>query len=103
MTNWSPSAVTAPAKSLSAGRARSFCAASATRPLDGRWPGCTSTAPYARYVPDANPHLRWLEDEYAVPSAALAGKSAVQILIQPVACAGTVSFNQFGIKVYGVN
>lgn len=55
------------------------------------------------YVPDANPHLRWLEDEYVVPSAALAGKSAVKILIQPVACAGAVSFNQFGIKVYGVD
>ncbi len=54
------------------------------------------------YVADANPVLRWLEDEYVIPSAALQGKTSARITIEPLPCAGTTSFNQFGLQVFGL-
>lgn len=52
------------------------------------------------YVPDHNPHLRWLEDEYEIPSACICGKDTVTIRIVPKECGGKTTFNQFGIEIY---
>lgn len=52
------------------------------------------------YVPACNPYLRWLEDEYIIPSAYLRGKDTVTIHIVPKECGGKTAFNQFGIEIY---
>lgn len=52
------------------------------------------------YNPDRNPYIRFLEDEYIIPSSMLKGKESVSIEIVPVPCAEYTSFNQFGIEVF---
>lgn len=56
------------------------------------------------YYADANVFCRWLEDDYTVPAAALGGKSAVRVRVEPLPAPGAdeSTFNEFGYACFAV-
>lgn len=52
------------------------------------------------YVADSNPYKRWLEDEFEIPSRYTAGKSVLNIRIEPVAVEGKTSWNAVYYKIF---
>lgn len=54
------------------------------------------------YFADSNPHKRWLEDEFVVPSRYIEGMDEVTVSILPEDGGDGITFNSFGYKVFAV-
>ena len=59
--------------------------------------------PSAWLFADSNPHKRWLEDEYMLPSRLVAGKNRLHIDIIPTEVDGNITWNAFGISVLSIS
>ena len=52
--------------------------------------------------PDRNEHQQWLEDEFQVPAAYVAGKARISLRVVPEAVAGRIAWNEYRYSAFAL-